>query len=242
MKNKSILTILFILIYWPLAAQFNMHVTTSFASTRYYPNLPTVNLLTVFPDKATFTIGAEAEFKIRGPKKKQAYLAFRSGVSFLKAGYEYVQVFPEDDFEATSILEKDYLRIPVIARLYYQPMPLVDHFTLFLGGGVVINKVQNISLSESYISPSEKYADSQNVLAYSKPQYLFSIVEMGVAYKRIEVSFRIQSALESLYMEGLEGNWGVPNEYSEYFERHLSESPIESTEKILELTVSYKIF
>jgi hypothetical protein len=242
MKNKSIhTTLLFILISWPLAAQFNLHVTTSFASTRYHPTLPTVNL-TYFPDKASFTFGAEAEFKFRGQKKRQAYLSLRSGISYLQAGYDYVQVFPEDDFETTSLLEKDYLRIPAIARLYYQPMPLVDHFTLFLGGGVVINKVQNISLSESYISPTEKYADSQDVLAYSKPQYLFSIVEMGVAYKRIEVSFRIQSALESLYMEGLEGNWGVPNEYSEYFKRHLSESPIESTEKILELTVSYKIF
>nr|MCU0368615.1 hypothetical protein [Cyclobacteriaceae bacterium] len=70
----------------------------------------------------------------------------------------------------------------------------------------------------------------------------FSIVEFGVAYKRIEVSFRIQSSLESLYMKELEGNWGVPTEYSEYFERHQTESPIESKEAILELMLSFKLF
>jgi hypothetical protein len=107
---------------------------------------------------------------------------------------------------------------------------------------VVINKVQNIKLSESYISSIERYADSQDVRDYSKPQYLFSIVEMGFAHKRVEISFRIQSSLESLFMDGLESNWRVPIENSEYFKRHLSENPVKSKEKILELMLSFKLF
>lgn len=243
MKNKPILTtLLFILISWPLAAQFHLHLTTSFASTGYNPNLPTVNVLYAFPSKNSFTFGAEAEYKIRGQKKGQTYLSLRSGVSYLKAGYQYVNVFPDSDLEITSVLEKDYLRIPVIARLYHQPMPLVDHFVVFIGGGVVVNRVTHINLSESYISSFENHSDSQDVSAYSKTQYLFSIAELGLAFKRIEVSFRIQSSLENLYMKELEGNWGVPTEFSEYFKRHQTESPIESKEGILELAVSFKIF
>lgn len=237
MKTRLIITVALICCATKLAhAQFNLSLTSGINNTAYGVG---TNLLTRFPNQVSIPVGLDVQYAF-GQRAKPVFVAFRAGVSYLSSGYSYFKSDPTLSFSNSSEMVKKYLRIPITLRLYFQPMPLVDRFTLFVGGGVSLHKPLSIELTEVYTSGNSTAKDSKDLSSLAPSTYLFSVLEAGLSYRRIQISFRFGMSTGNMFIAGLDKNWKVPSANSYYLTQH--KEPGDAYEKHRELVIAFKLF
>lgn len=217
-------------------AQFNLSLTSGINNTAYGIG---TNLLTRFPNQVSIPVGLDVQYAF-GQHAKPVFVAFRAGVSYLSSGYSYLKSDPTLSFSNSSEMVKKYLRVPITLRLYFQPMPLVDRFTLFVGGGVSLHKPLSIELTEVYSSSNSTVKDSKDLSSLAPSSYLFSVLEAGLSYRRIQVSFRFGRSTGNMFIAGFDKNWKVPAANSYYLSQH--KEPGDAYEKHRELVLAFKLF
>lgn len=238
MKKRNIIAtfILSVVVNMVAQAQFNVSLTSGINNTAYGVG---ENLLTRFPNQASIPIGLDMQLSIH-KHAKSSYVALRTGASYLHSGYDYFRNDPTLSFSTSSELSKKYLRIPFTIRVYFQPMPLVERFTLFIGGGVSIHKPLSIELSETYTTGAKTVKDTREVSSLASATYVFGLVEAGVSYRRLQVSFRFGQSTTNMYIAGIDRTWKVPSSQSYYLTQHREAG--EGYEKHRELVLSIQIF
>lgn len=197
------------------------------------------------PTSRQFTSGLEIETLLKGKHLRSTYFSVNTGAYFLKNGYNesyYYTGFTGTKFPIQSLLETTYVEIPVQLRLYIQPMPLIETWTIFLGGGISNNLLLKASLNELTVEQGfgtgvQTYSDNQNITDYGQKSYLFSTIEIGMMINRFRVIIRQKKSLQDMYFQGLNGKWGVPADRSTYMVNHDSTGKL--TERHIEVLVAF---
>lgn len=248
MKRSILLlvVIIFFSIQW-LNAQVNIIPLVGMNSTKMYQSYGYLK------GGSYGFAGLELELRLRPRGHQKIYPTLITGVSYLKNGYYYSDNFSFSQFlYIASITDRkmEYVRIPVILRINWQPFPLVEDWKMFFGAGVSNNLLLSAHLREKYTSVgissdllappvTEQYEDSRDVTDLGKKQSLFTQFEIGMVYKKVQVSFRVSKSITDLYYTGLENSWAVPADDSDYMEANLAEGRI--AEKYVEITIGYKL-
>jgi hypothetical protein len=125
----------------------------------------------------------------------------------------------------------------------------VEDWKIFLGLGVSYNillkstleeKYTGVALSSDVLAPPTvvSYEDSRDVTSYGEKNSLFRRVELGMKYKRLQLSYRLSRSITDMYRTGLEQDWNVPAEDSWYLGAY--EDSGEIIEKYAELVVGFR--
>lgn len=204
---------------------------------------------TRFRPKQQFMAGVDLEWVFR-QKLKHIYLSVGSGVYYLKNGYEdgtyYTALFSNEQYPVISNYETKYLQVPFSVRLNFQPQPLEEDFSFFIGAGISNHFLVDASLYEITVGEEtfgggvSVFEDSRNIKDYGSKSYLFSNIEFGMVLNRTKVTFRYKKSLQDMYFAGLDGNWNVPDEFSIY--KGVYNRSGKLTERHLEISLSYFIF
>ncbi|MBL7872231.1 MAG: hypothetical protein JNM78_11505 [Cyclobacteriaceae bacterium] len=197
------------------------------------------------PTSRQLTGGLEIETLLRGKHLRSAYLSLNTGAFYLKNGFEesyYYTFFGGDKKPIYSSLETSYLMVPLQGRLYLQPLPLIESWTIFIGGGVSANLLLDASLNEltveeTFGSGVKTYSDNKNIKNYGEKYYLFSVLEIGMMIKRFKIIFRQKKSLQDMYFSGLDGNWKIPPDRSTYMINHKATGKL--TERHIEILVGF---
>ena len=249
MITRCIISLLLITTCQTALAQVNLIPFAGMNSTRMYHSFG-------FEKGGSYGIaGLEIEVRKRPKAFKPLHVSFVTGVSYLHNGFYQSDnfSFTGADFYTASITDREmeYLQIPLMARLYWQPFPLVEDWKVFIGAGISYNLLLKAHLAETYTSiftsgdifappPTEQYEDSRDVTSLGKEAPIFRRIDIGMTYKRFQINVRFSKSITDLYYEGLENDWGVPAEYSEYLIAYADEGKI--TEKYSEITFGFRIF
>ena len=151
-----------------------------------------------------------------------------TGVYYLKNGYQesyYYTFFSGTPKPVYSSLETKYVEVPVQLRLYIQPLPLIESWTLFFGGGISNNILLDATLDELTVEETfgfgiKTYQDNANITEHGQKNYLFSTLEVGMMVKRFRISIRQKKSFQDMYFFGLNGNWDIPSDRSTYMFNH----------------------
>ncbi len=246
---KTIINLMFLFMSLSVAAQINIVPYAGANSTKMYQS-------SGFEKGGSYgVVGLEFELRKRPQQANNVYVTLVTGISYLKNGF-----YKSDNFSYTalsyytaSVTDRamEYIQIPVVLRFNWQPFPLVEDFKTFFGAGVNNNLLQKATLAESYTSvfisndvlappEAEHYEDSRDVTDLGKKHSLFARFEAGVIYKRFLVSFRVSKGISDLYYTGLENDWAVPAEFSEYLKAYSEKGSIK--EKYSEIMIGYRMF
>lgn len=198
--------------------------------------------------------GMEIEYKWRFKKHKKVMLGLHSGVSYLKNGFysSYSFAYIALDYYSQNItdLKTEYVQVPLVCRLYYQPAPLLEEWQLFIGAGIFQSFLLNSSLYEKNtlvfynsdpLAPAVTtiYEDSGNITEFGNKQSYFRRIEVGMNYKKFMVAFRLNKSLEDMMHKGLENTWEVPDQKSGYISSYQSDGRID--EKHIELIIGLRL-
>ena len=228
-------------------AQVNVTPYMGMNSTRVYDGF-------FFQNGGAFPVaGLEVEFSIRPKPSGLMYVSIATGASYLKNGFYYSGNFSYTalDFYTQRItnINTAYLQVPVTLRLNWQPFPLVEDWKMFLGLGVCHNTLMKFTLEEKYtevmlnqdfLAPPQvtTYNDSRDITGYGEKSALFRRVELGMKYKRWQVTYRHSRSLTDLYRTGLEQDWNVPDDDSWYISAYQDAGKI--IEKHTEVVVGFR--
>jgi hypothetical protein len=136
-------------------------------------------------------------------------------------------------------------------RLNWQPFPLVEDWKIFFGAGIsnsirskatLREEFTRVIISSDILAPPETtiYKDSRDVSDYGKKNSMFGRVEIGMIYKRIQVSWRLSKSITDMYFLGLEKDWAVPSDDSEYLSSNVAVG--KTIERYSELAVGFRVF
>lgn len=241
--------ILFVLLgLWQFASgQVNITPYAGINSTRIHDGI-------LYQNGGAFPVaGVEIELAIKGRHSRRAYLSLATGASYLNNGFYYSGNFSYTalNFYTQQItdLNTEYLQVPLTLRLNWQPFPLVEDWKIFAGAGVCHNTLLNSTLAEKYtkvtlgadvlVPPQvESYQDTRDVTGYGETKSFFRRIELGMKYKRFQVTYRISRSITDLYRTGLEKDWKVPDEESWYIQAYQDSGKI--IEKATELVVGFR--
>ena len=199
-------------------------------------------------------VGFELELRKKPKSHHAAYLTLVTGLSYLKNGFNYSYSFSYTALsyytQNVTDMQMEYLQMPLIVRLNWQPFPLVEDWHIFFGAGLSNNLLIKSHLAEQYtyvfissdlLAPPETthYEDSQDVTEYGKKTNLFQRFEIGIKYKRIQLTWRLSQSITDMYCDGLETFWGVPDENSDYISAQQANG--KTKEKYSELVVGFRI-
>lgn len=201
-----------------------------------------------------FFAGIETQVLLTDKRKRLGVLAL-TGATYLANGYrssggiKFSDVF----YSYRSIdLTQKYVQLPVVLKLNWQPLPLIDEFSLFVGAGINFNLLQKALLTEKAIEYFDEYdvmdpppvahtySDTQDISAMGRSVSIFGRWEVGINYKRVQISWRMTTSMQDMFYRGLENNWGVPQSNSTYLSARDMNGKIK--EKYVELTFGYRIF
>ena len=246
MKQKVILSVILGLSHIA-AAQVNIIPFAGMNSTKIYDGI-------LYENGGTFLVaGAEIELALKSGRSGRMYLSLATGASYLKNGFYYSGNFSYTalNFYTQRItdLRSEYLQIPFTLRLNWQPFPLVEDWKVFLGLGICHNTLTKSTLAEKYtevtlnddvLAPPQvtSYRDSRDVTDYGEKNSIFRRLELGMKYKRFQVSYRLSRSMTDLYRTGLEDDWNVPDERSWYIDACQETGKI--IEKYTELVVGFR--
>lgn len=207
-----------------------------------------------YENGGTFVVaGLELEFSKKPARYRHFYFSAATGGSYLSNGFYYSGNFAYTalNFYTQRItdLRMQYIQIPALLRVNWQPFPLVEDWKLFVGLGVVHNLLVKSTLEEKYtevflsndvLAPPEvtSYADARDVTGYGKKRSWFRRVELGMKYKRLQLSYRISTSLTDLYRTDLEKEWKVPDDKSWYIEAYQDAG--KTVEQYSELVVGFR--
>lgn len=201
------------------------------------------------------TYGLEAEYGIKPKNNRRTYLSFMAGVSYLDNGFYDLYNFSFTGLNyynsQTTDLTTTYVQIPIIVKLNWQPMPLIEEWKLFFGLGISNNillkshlaeKSIRVTTSNDLLAPPKtvQYSDSQDVTDLGVKNSQFVRLEIGMHYRRVMVSYRISLSTQDMYYEGLEKSWKIPAKESRYISAHDTEGKIR--EKYIELVLGFRLF
>lgn len=246
MKRAAILFVLLAL--WQFAsAQLNVTPYAGINSTRIYDGI-------FYENGGTFlAAGVEFELAIKRKQPGRTYVSLATGAGYLNNGFYYSGNFSYTalDFYTQQIsnLNTEYLQVPVTLRFNWQPFPLVEDWKIFLGLGVCHNTLIKSTLAEKYtkvtlgndvLAPPQvvSYEDTRDVTGYGKNSSLFRRIELGMKYKRFQVTYRLSRSITDLYRTGLEEDWNVPDEVSWYISAYQDSGKI--IEKSTELVAGFR--
>lgn len=246
MKQKAILFVILGLSHMA-RGQINITPYAGINSTRIYDGI-------LYQNGGSFLVaGAELELALKPKQSGRIYVSLATGASYLKNGFYYSGNFSYNalNFYTQRItdLKTEHLQIPVTLRLNWQPFPLVEDWKVFLGLGICHNTLMKSVLEEQYtevtlnddiLAPPEvtSYADSRDVTNYGETSSLFRRIELGMKYKRLQVTYRLSRSMTDLYRSGLEEDWNVPDDNSWYIGAYQDSGKI--IEKHTELVVGFR--
>lgn len=201
------------------------------------------------------TYGLEAEYGIKPKNNRTTSMSFMAGASYLNNGFYDIYNFSFTGLNwyesQTTDLKTTYLQIPLVLKLNWQPMPLIEDWKLFLGLGISSNillkshlaeKSTKITESNDLFAPPKttQYFDSQDVTDLGVKNTQFARLEIGVRYKRVMFTYRLCTSLQDMYYVGLEKIWKIPAKESRYISAHDSEGKIK--EKYSEFVLGFRFF
>jgi predicted DNA binding CopG/RHH family protein len=198
--------------------------------------------------------GIELEGRLKPKKISPFHLSVVTGVSYLNNGFFENSLFSFSSLVYTASrtdLTTQYVQIPLMVKLNWQPFPLVEDFYVFMGGGVSNNMLLKAHLAENYttsiltfdiysLPQTTHYEDSQDITQYGVKNSLFTRMDFGLRYKKIQIAFRLSLSTADMYYKGLENTWGVPATKSGYISGHTSAGS--TKEKYSELVIGYRLF
>lgn len=247
--RRTIITIIFVSLSIGLIAQVNIIPFAGVNSTRMYQSYG-------YQKGGTYGI-VGLEIELRKPPKahKPVYLTLSTGLSYLNNGYYKSTNFSFNavSFYIASITDRqmEYMQVPIMLKLNWQPFPLVEEWKMFLGFGVSNSFLLKSRLAESYTKVTlnndisappvtEHYEDQLNITRIGVNHSLFTRIDVGMIYKRIQLSFRVSRSITDLYAKGIEMSWSVPTEHSEYI---TANQTIGGTfERYTEIVVGLRVF
>jgi hypothetical protein len=199
-------------------------------------------------------VGIDFEFRLKPKHHQKLYFTMATGISYLKNGFYSSESFAYTSWDLytqeITDMTMQYWQVPVMLRIIWQPFPLVEDWKLFFGAGICNNILVKSTLYEKHtdviynvdiLAPptTTQYQDRGDITELGKQNSLFRRFEIGMNYKRIQVTFRLSKSITDLYHEGLEQSWAVPDEDSGYISAHMSDR--KTTEKYTELVIGYRI-
>lgn len=228
-------------------AQVNLIPFIGINATKIYDGI-------AYKNGGAFVItGFELEFAKKPKQHRLIYFSAATGASYLSNGFYYSGNFAYTalNFYTQRItdLKMQYVQIPVMLRGNWQPFPLVEDWKVFLGVGIVNNLLLKSTLEEKYteiflnddvLAPPEvtSYEDSRDVTGYGKKSSLFRRIELGMKYRRFQLSYRMSRSLTDLYRTGFEEEWNVPDDKSWYIDAHRDSG--KTIEQYSELIVGFR--
>ena len=245
---KSIFTLIFVSVFDYAIAQVNIVPLVGINSTKMYQSYG-------FQKGGSYAlVGLEVELRKKPKTHQSVYGTLVTGVSYLKNGYYNSDNFSFGSFiYVASITDRqmEYLQIPVVVKLNWQPFPLVEEWKLFFGVGVSNNLLMSAHMAEKHtlittsndiLSPpvTEQAEDERDVTDLGKKQSMFTRFELGMVYKRFQLSFRFSKSITDLYYTGFENNWNVPADDSAYLKAKADKGRID--EKYSEIVAGFRIF
>ncbi len=199
--------------------------------------------------------GFEVEGMLR-PKKKHSALrvSILTGATYLSNGYFENSLFSFSSIFYTASmtdLSTTYVQVPLMARLNWQPFPLLDDFQFFMGAGVSDNILLKASLRESvtkvfiatdvYAPPqTTHYEDNQEITKLGVQNALFYRIDVGMRYRRLLIMYRLSQSPGDMYFKGLESVWAIPAKESGYISGHQSAGSTKL--KYSELVIGLRLF
>lgn len=245
---KKITTLLPLIILWHLSpAQVSLTPYVGMNSTKIYTGILYQN------GGASSVTGFDLEFSRNPRQHKNINLAIATGATYMRNRFYYSEsiAFPALNIYSHSItdLRTQNVQVPFTLRLYWQPFPLVEEWRVFLGVGTCGNMLIRSTLKEMYtevrhnddlLAPPivTSYADARDVAGYGDKNSIFSTIELGVKYQRLQLCYRLSKSLTDLYRTGLEDDWNVPDNKSWYIDAHQDVGKI--VEKYSELVVGFR--
>lgn len=199
--------------------------------------------------------GLEAEYGIKPKNNRRAYISLMSGASYLNNGFYDLYNFSFTGLNyyqsQTTDLTTTYVQIPIVVKMNWQPMPLIEDWRLFFGIGISNNILLHAHLAEKSIrvttstdllAPPKtvQYSDSQDVTDLGVKNSQFIRLEIGTHYKRVMISYRISLSTQDTYYQGLEKTWSIPAKESRYISAHIDEGKIR--EKYIEMVLGFRLF
>jgi hypothetical protein len=183
-------------------------------------------------------------------------LTIMTGISYLDIDYSNTTNFSFAEFiyhHYTTSTNTQYVQVPLMIKLNWQPSPLIEHWVVFLGLGVSANFVMKSTIeeeattvnyfpSETFPPPPtvEQYEDSRDVTDLGESMYLFRRIELGTRFKKFHFALRFTTSLKDMYHHELEGDWAVPEEESMYMRSHNANGKIK--ERYIELAFGYVLW
>lgn len=195
----------------------------------------------------------ELESSKKPRRHRQVKFSASTGASYLSNGFYYSGNFAYSalNFYTQRItdLKTQYVQIPLMLRANWQPFPLMEDWKIFIGLGVVHNILLKFTLEERYtevflnddvLAPPEvtSYEDSREVTGYGKKSSWSRRIELGMKYKRLQLSYRMSRSLTDLYRTGLEEDWNVPDDKSWHIEAYQDSG--KTIEQYAELVVGFR--
>jgi hypothetical protein len=198
--------------------------------------------------------GVELEGVLKPKRHSPFKFSFLTGATYLNNGYFENSLFSfANIFYTASMtdLSTTYVQIPLMAKLNWQPFPLLDDFQLFIGAGITNNLLLKAQLRESvtkvfiatdiYSPPqTTHYQDNRDITSLGVQNALFYRIDMGMRYRRLLVSYRLSQSFGDMYYQGLESVWAVPATESGYISGHKNAGS--TREKYSELVVGMRLF
>ncbi len=180
---------------------------------------------------AFIVTGVELEVAAKAKNRRPLFLSIAAGASYLRNGFYYSSSFAYTalDFYTQRItdMRMQSIQVPLTARINWQPFPLVEDWKVYLGLGATYNRLLASTLEEKYtlvflnddpLAPPTvtTYEDQGDMIGYGKKGSVFARLELGMKYKRIQLTWRVSRSVTDRYRTGLEESWGVPDEESWY--------------------------
>ncbi len=198
--------------------------------------------------------GVELEGRLKPKKISPFHISIATGVTYLSNGYFENSLFSLSSIFYTASktdLATQYLQVPIMIKLNWQPFPLVEDFRFFIGAGVSNNTLMKATLSESvtkvfiatdiYSPPqTTHYQDSQDITQLGVKNSLFTRFDVGLRYKKVQIAFRLSMSTSDMYFNGLEKIWAIPAAESGYISGHTAAGSTKL--KYSELVIGYRIF
>ncbi len=246
---KKALIFFFILAAESSFGQFSMTPTIGINSTKlklgqYYTN-----------GGNYLTYGLETEYGFKPKNHRRVYGSLMTGASYLSNGFYDIYNFSFTGLNwyesKTTDLTTTYIQIPIVLKLNWQPLPLIEDWKLFFGLGISYDILLKSHLAESSTKVTEsndlfappkttQHSDSQHVTDLGVKNPKFGRLELGMRYKRIMFSYRFSFSMQDMYYVGLEKIWKVPASESRYISAHETEGKIK--EKYSEFVLGFRLF
>lgn len=248
MKGKKNMVVVFLFLAFTATGQIYITPFAGISSTR-------LKLGFDYKNGGNYPVaGLEIEGRLKPHKISSFHFAFVTGASYLANGYYENDLFSigTSFYESRNTnLTTTYLQIPLMLKLYWQPFPLMEDFQFYFGAGVSNNfllkshlteKSTNVFFSTDIFAPPQttEYQDSRDITNLGVKSSLFSRIDFGVRFKRVQVALRISVSFQDMYYQGLENVWAIPAKESAYISGHTSAGT--TKEKYSELVVGYRIF